>query len=435
MKSAAFEYVRPKSLADAIGLLAQASGAAQQEAQAKDAQLMAGGQSLVAMMNLRVATPDLLIDIGRLDELQTVSEDADHVSLGACVTHAAIEDGKVEDPTNGMLASVAAGIAYRAVRNRGTVGGSLAHADPAAELPLVAQVLDAGLVLRSESGTRTLPAAAFFAGSDSRNYYRGDRATARFAHAINGNGIIVTPYVGANLERDWSTGSLAPTKSPWSFFGRKGNLKMRRPNPRVDIGSITSGLGGITTEVVRGGVEGKLDAMLEQSIRVALKPDCSGFAGPICPQAQSTDNFTQLTLDGQVGFPTFGSQTFAFKGHAVVSWSGTQVPAQRFAYLGGSGTLATVDLLALGGDHLLFVQGDYIIPFDRIQLPLVGPPFLGLRYAAGSAGVGGLPTLIQNLGVGVGASLFRVDYTIDPAQNRSPFSRKSAFSFGVSLAL
>jgi len=284
-------------------------------------------------------------------------------------------------------------------------------------------------------GDLTNSVAAFFAGSDSRNYYRGDKATARFAHAINGNGIIVTPYIGANLERDWSTGSLAPAKSPWSVFGRKGNLKMRRPNPRVDIGSITSGLGGIKTEVVRGGLEGKLDAMLEQSIRVALKPDCSGFTGPICPQAQSTDNFTQLTLDGSVGFPTFGSQTFAFKGHALVSWSGTQVPGQRFAYLGGSGTLATVNLLALGGSHLLFVQGDYIIPFDQIQLPFVGPPFIGLRYAAGSAGIGGLPTLIQNLGVGVGASLFRVDYTIDPAQNRSPLSRKSAFSFGFSLAL
>jgi len=284
-------------------------------------------------------------------------------------------------------------------------------------------------------GDLTNSAASFFAGSDSRNYYRGDRAMARFAHAINGNGIIVTPYLGANIERDWSTGSLAPTKSPWSVFGRKGNLKMRRPNPRVDIGSITSGLGGITTEVVRGGLEGKLDAMLEQSIRVALKPDCSGFTGPICPQAQSTDNFTQLTLDGHVGFPTFGSQTFAFKGHGLVSSSGTPVPAQRFSYLGGSATLATVDLLALGGDHLLFVQGDYNIPFDRIQLPFVGPPFIGLRYAAGSAGIGCLPTLIQNLGVGVGASLFRVDYTIDPAQNRSPFSRKSAFSFGFSLAL
>jgi hypothetical protein len=282
--------------------------------------------------------------------------------------------------------------------------------------------------------------AEFFAGRDSRNYYRGDKATARFAHAINGNGIIVTPYVGANIERDWSTGSVAPTKSPWSLFGRRGKIEDgRRPNPRVAIGSITSGLGGITTEVVRGGLEGELDAMVEQTIRTALKRDCSGVLFlAICGEPQPADHFTQLTLDGRVGFPTFGSQTFAFRGHAVVTSGASEagaVPSQRFSYLGGSATLATVNLLALGGDHLLYVQGDYIIPFDRIQLPFVGPPFIGLRYAAGSAGIGGLPTLIQNLGVGVGASLFRVDYTIDPAQNRSPLSRKSAFSFGFSLAL
>jgi aerobic carbon-monoxide dehydrogenase medium subunit len=164
MKSAAFEYVRPKSLADAIGLLAQASGAAQQEAQAKDAQLMAGGQSLVAMMNLRVATPDLLIDIGRLDELQTVSEDADHVSLGACVTHAAIEDGRVGDPSRGFMPSVAANIAYRAVRNRGTLGGSLALADPAADWPAVMSALDAQVILRGPRGQRAVAAVDFAVG-------------------------------------------------------------------------------------------------------------------------------------------------------------------------------------------------------------------------------------------------------------------------------
>jgi hypothetical protein len=81
------------------------------------------------------------------------------------------------------------------------------------------------------------------------------------------------------------------------------------------------------------------------------------------------------------------------------------------------------------------LQGDYTIPIDRIELPFAGSPFVGLRYAAGNAGVGGLPALIQNLGVGLGVAFFRADYSIDPAQNRSPFSRKSAFSLGVSLSL
>jgi hypothetical protein len=110
-------------------------------------------------------------------------------------------------------------------------------------------------------------------------------------------------------------------------------------------------------------------------------------------------------------------------------------PPQRFAYLGGSGTLATVNLLALGGDRLLYVQADYIVPIELIQLPLVGSPFVGLRYSAGNAGEGTLPPLIQNLGVGAGVSFLRVDFSIDPARNRSPFSRKSAFSFGLSLPM
>jgi hypothetical protein len=279
-------------------------------------------------------------------------------------------------------------------------------------------------------------ATAFFAGSDSRNYFRGDRATARFAHAITGDGIIITPFIGGNIESDWSTGSLAPSKSPWSVFGRKGSLRMRRPNPRVAKGSITSALGGATIDLVRGGLDGKLDAMLEQSVRTALKPDCSGVpVGGTCLQPQPGDAFTQVTLDGRLSFPTFGTQTFAFKTHAVLTGGSGDAAAQRFAYLGGAATLATVDLLALGGDHLLYVQGDYTIPIDRIQLPFVGSPFIGLRYSAGNAGVGTLPALIQNLGVGVGASLFRADYSIDPAKNRSLFSRKSAFTVGVSTSL
>jgi hypothetical protein len=94
-----------------------------------------------------------------------------------------------------------------------------------------------------------------------------------------------------------------------------------------------------------------------------------------------------------------------------------------------------VNLLALGGDRLLFVQGDYIIPISAIVLPYVGSPFLGLRYAAGNAGEGKLPALIQNLGVGAGVSFIRIDYTIDPASHRSPNSRKHAFSVGISLPM
>jgi hypothetical protein len=270
-------------------------------------------------------------------------------------------------------------------------------------------------------------------GSDSRNYFRGDRASARFTRTLSTSSVTLTPFLGGIIERDWSTGSIDPPKSPWSFFGRKGILRMRRANPRVQTGHIGSIIGGSGIHYVRGGVDANLDANVERALKTSLTTDCSGAALDAACRFVA-GKFLQLTFDSQVKFPTFGTQTFAFKGHAV--WTGSlTAPPQRFGYLGGSGTLATVNLLALGGDHLLYVQGDYIVPIDKIQLPIVGPPFIGLRYAAGNAGEGTLPALIQNLGIGIGSALIRADYSIDPARNRSPFSRKSAFTLGLELPL
>jgi len=126
MKAPPVDYIRPRSLTEALDLLANAGA---------EGRVIAGGQSLVAMMNLRLASPGLLIDIARLPELLTVVDHADAVTLGACVTHAAIEDGRVADPSHGLMPRVAATLAYRAIRTRGTIGGSLALSDPAAEWP------------------------------------------------------------------------------------------------------------------------------------------------------------------------------------------------------------------------------------------------------------------------------------------------------------
>jgi carbon-monoxide dehydrogenase medium subunit len=155
MKAAAFDYVRPQSLAEAISILATTD---------RDAQVMAGGQSLVAMMNLRVASPELIVDIERLDELRIASDGADTVWLGACVTHAAIEDGRVPDPSRGLMPHVASNLAYRAVRTRGTIGGSLALSDPAADWLTVLAALDAQVVLRGPSGQRGVNALGFTTG-------------------------------------------------------------------------------------------------------------------------------------------------------------------------------------------------------------------------------------------------------------------------------
>jgi hypothetical protein len=279
---------------------------------------------------------------------------------------------------------------------------------------------------------------AFFAGTDARNYYRSTRGNARYTLTLTGNAATLAPFLGVNLERDWSTGSIAasgplgPNHSPWSVFGRNGNLKMRRPNPIVAKGSITSLIGGTGLEFVNGGLDGKFDLTLERSLRTSLQPECL----PIVLSCFTPgDAFTQGTLNGRIFFPTFGSQTFTFRTHLVLSNGPGITPTQRFVYLGGTGTLSTVNLLALGGDRLLFIDGDYMIPIEKVQIPIIGSPFLALHYAAGNAGIDRLPPLIQNVGVGVGVSMLRADFMFDPAQDRSPFSRRSAVSFGLNLSL
>jgi carbon-monoxide dehydrogenase medium subunit len=155
MKPVAFDYARPASVAEAVRMLAA-------DPRAK---VLAGGQTLGPMLNLRLAQPALLVDITRIPELAAVSEDADAVSIGATVTHAAVEDGRVADPTGGFLARVARGIAYRAVRNRGTIGGSLAHADPAADWLTCLSALGADVTIAGAGGTRNVPLAAFVRGA------------------------------------------------------------------------------------------------------------------------------------------------------------------------------------------------------------------------------------------------------------------------------
>jgi carbon-monoxide dehydrogenase medium subunit len=155
MKPAAVDYVRPKSLTEAIGLLARGGS---------EACVIAGGQSLVAMMNLRIAAPALLIDIARLPELAAAENDPDAVTLGACITHAMIEDERVPDPSCGLLPRVASGLAYRAIRNRGTIGGSLALADPAAEWPAVLSALAAEAWVHGPNGRRATGCAEFASG-------------------------------------------------------------------------------------------------------------------------------------------------------------------------------------------------------------------------------------------------------------------------------
>jgi carbon-monoxide dehydrogenase medium subunit len=155
VKPGRFEYQKPRSLDAAIRLLADGG---------EGAKLIAGGQSLVPILNFRLAQPRLLVDVRGLAELGVVRDEGDAVFLGACTTHAAIEDGRVPDPTRGLLPAVARTIAYRAVRNRGTLGGSLAHADPAADWVNVMALLDAEIVAQGPAGERRIRASQFMRG-------------------------------------------------------------------------------------------------------------------------------------------------------------------------------------------------------------------------------------------------------------------------------
>jgi carbon-monoxide dehydrogenase medium subunit len=152
MKAPVFDYARPKDVPGAVKLLAEGGRPA------------AGTQSLGPMLNLRVAHPTLLVDLRGIDELKSTNESETAVTLGACITHAQIEDRKVPDPTGGMMASVAASIAYRAVRNRGTIGGSLAHADPAADWPTALTMLGGVVLVSGAKGRREVPVESFITG-------------------------------------------------------------------------------------------------------------------------------------------------------------------------------------------------------------------------------------------------------------------------------
>ena len=155
MKAAAFDHLWADGPAHAVVLIAAGAGGAK---------ACSGSQSLGPMLNLRLVQVDQLVDVSRLEALRGFELQADVLRIGAAVTHARIEDGELPDVTHGLLPAVAADIAYRAVRNRGTLGGSLAHADPAADWVATMCLLDAGIVLLGEQGERKLRATEFLLG-------------------------------------------------------------------------------------------------------------------------------------------------------------------------------------------------------------------------------------------------------------------------------
>lgn len=248
--------------------------------------------------------------------------------------------------------------------------------------------------------------SALFAGRDYRNYWRADRGEALVQRRWERGATLVALEGGGRVERAWSVNA----GGPWSMFGRNDvEDGMLRPNPAVRHGRISSALAGARFNWER------------QEVILT-----SRLLAEIVMDAPDDRRFTQATIDARVGFPAFRNHTFSLEAHAVHTF-GDSAPPQRFAYLGGGGTLPTFDLLEFGGDRLVFLESRYAIPIERIQIPIVGSPVIMLRHMIGMAGVDSLPPFEQNLGVRLLVGPLKVDWTIEPV------SRDSKMSVGLSL--
>lgn len=252
-------------------------------------------------------------------------------------------------------------------------------------------------------------ASVLLAGYDTRNHFRADRGDLTAHRLFESRTAMIEPFLGGRWERAWSAGPDSnETGHPWSLFNQSDRDRMLRPNPLIDDGHIASVLVGAE-------FDWRLDDM-------RLEFDLFGEGAFTSPRA---DQFAQATLGGDVIFPTFGTQWMKVETHLVFGSNGT--PSQRWAYLGGLGTLPILDPLEMGGDQLVYLQSTYNFPIEQIVIPYAGVPTVAMRHIIGSAGVGRLPPFEQDLGLALVASFVRLQFDIDPATGDS--------LFGVALAI
>ena len=180
MIPAQFDYESPSTLNEALSLLASR----------EDAKILAGGHSLLPAMKLRLAQPALLVDIGGIGGLDYIRESGDGIAIGAMTTHAAIAGSELLHRSSPLLALAAAQIGDTQVRNRGTIGGSLAQAHPAADYPAAVMALDAHIVAHSRSGERVIPATKFFTGMFSTELRNDEILTEIRIPKTSGEGVV-----------------------------------------------------------------------------------------------------------------------------------------------------------------------------------------------------------------------------------------------------
>ena len=262
-------------------------------------------------------------------------------------------------------------------------------------------------------------------GHDSRNYFRGGRVDLSLGHRIESASWTLTPSVTGRYEQTHSVrpdsscvfGPVAitcsaPSGGPFTFFGRHDVDDRLRPNPQVRTGSIGSIIGSSRLDWESEGIVADLRVDVEGG-RFHPSDVVIGPGASVDPALNRDAGFVQGTIDGSIAFPTFGTQSLAITAHAVLTTPG-DTPRQRYAYVGGPGTIPTIDMLELGGDQLLYLDAAYSIPVNRIKLPVVGAPTVVIRHAMGSAGVGRLPELEQATGLRLIVSILYGELLVDP---------------------
>ncbi|SLN70655.1 FAD binding domain-containing protein [Roseisalinus antarcticus] len=223
MKPAAFSYHRPETISDALALLAEHGDVGK---------IIAGGQSLVPSMNFRLARPETLIDMNAIAEIAGIEDRGDTLVIGAMTRHAAFHTPVCDGPTGAMLTRVVGNIAHYPIRQRGTFGGSLCHADPASEWCLVAATFDAAMEIHGQDGMREVGAADFFKGT--------------FTTAVGGDELLARIHL-PKLPEGWGTGF-------YEFSRRRGDfaLAMAVAALKVEGGKIADARLGVGAVAAHG---------------------------------------------------------------------------------------------------------------------------------------------------------------------------------------
>lgn len=260
--------------------------------------------------------------------------------------------------------------------------------------------------------------SALTSGTDTRNWYRADRAEATLHRLYEFTQWQVEPFAGLLAEDAWSVGpAVGERRGPWSVFGRTDTLGMHRPNPPVSDRGLISLLGGMRVLFESPDVTARGTTRAEANVGTLSQDDIAGVV----------NRWIQVTSDMGVKFPTIRDHEYALDVHWMTT-AGDTPPPQRWGYLGGAGTLPFLDLLEQGGDEVLLVDQRYAIPVPSVRLGFLGEPTLILRHRLGSAGLGALADFEQVVGVGVIVALVRVEVQVDPVGGKARVSTGFSFS-------